>query len=45
MPAVFIRYWNAASHIHDAGVPAAVTKYRERISGPVLDRIDTAQPH
>jgi magnesium chelatase family protein len=25
--------------------PVTVTKYQERISGPLLDRIDTAQPH
>jgi magnesium chelatase family protein len=24
---------------------ALVTKYQKRISGPLLDRIDTAQPH
>jgi predicted ATPase with chaperone activity len=24
---------------------ALVTKYQKRISGPLLDRIDTAEPH
>ncbi|HEU0297475.1 MAG TPA: ATP-binding protein [Anaerolineales bacterium] len=27
------------------GAPAVVTKYQKRISGPLLDRLDTAGPH